>query len=173
MSQSLVLRDRSIQVTDSEKMVAMKVLTQGLRGIDDDNHKKWTGFLHRMFGMESGEIAEISTKIPRSGPFHRFHMLMEETIFKGQEKFIHFEQFRDWLKVGSGFCDWVAGPKGGVIPLPRSISYAKLEEPEMRMLHQDMLIFLRGSHAAPYLWKHLGRDKSHEMMETILQEFER
>ena len=62
----------------------------------------------------------------------------------------------------------MAGPKGGVIPLPKSISYTELEEPEMREFHQNMMIFLRGDHAAPYLWKHLG-NKSHDMMSTILE----
>lgn len=29
---------------------------------------------------------------------------------------------------------------------------------------------LRGQHAAPYLWRHLG-EKSHDMMDAILSEF--
>jgi hypothetical protein len=173
MTSILILRDRSVEISSAERQAATKVLECGLRGIDEKMHKRWRKFLRHVFGLEDGEIAEIGTRIPRSGPFHRYHMAMEQAIFEAQEKFEHFEQFRNWLKVGSGFCDWVAGPRGGVIPIPKSISYAELEEPPMREFHQDMLTFLRGPHAAPYLWKHLGADKAAEMMESILRGFDR
>jgi hypothetical protein len=173
VSDVLIMRDRSVEVTAAEREAATKVLEKGLRGIDDKHHKRWRTFLRRVFSLEDGEIAEIATRIPRSGSFHRFHMAVEQAVFNGQEKFEHFEQFRNWLKVGAGFCDWVAGPKGGVIPCPRSISFADLEEDAMREFHNDTLAFLRGPHAAVYLWKHLGPAGAAEMMESILQGFDR
>ena len=173
MTQALIMRDRSIAVSDTEREIAQRVMTTGIRGVDEKHDKRWKRFLRTMFSMETGEIAEVSTRVPRSGPFHRYHMAVEQALFNGQERFQHFEQFRNWLKVGSGFCDWVAGPRGGVIPIPRSISYADLEENEMREFHADMLVFLRGPHAAPYLWKHLGTDGAAAMVETILAEFDR
>lgn len=172
MSQALIMRDRSIELTDAERAAAKKVLEQGLRGVDEKNHSRWCRFLRTVFGMEHGEIAEVGTRIPRSGAFHRYHMAIEQAVFDAQEKFEHFEQFRNWVKVGAGFCDWVAGPRGGVIPMPRSISYAELEEGEMREFHQDMLAFFRGPHAAPFLWKHLGTLGAAEMMETVLRGFD-
>lgn len=173
MAQALIVRDRSIVITEAEKAAATKVLEHGLRGVDEKNHKRWRNFLRHVFGLEHGEIAEVGTRIPRSGPFHRYHMKIEQAVFDAQDRFAHFEQFRNWLKVGSGFCDWVAGPRGGVIPIPKSIAYAELEENEMREFHTDMLAFLRGPHAAPYLWKHLPAEKAAEMMESILGGFER
>lgn len=173
MSQALIMRDRSIAVSESEREIAQRVMTTGIRGIDEKHDKRWKRFLRTMFSMESGEIAEVSTRVARSGPFHRFHMLVEQALFKGQERFQHFEQFRNWLKVGSGFCDWVAGPRGGVIPIPKSIAYSELEESEMREFHDAMLVFLRGPHAAPYLWRHLPDGGAAEMMETILAGFDR
>lgn len=173
MAQALIMRDRSVQVTDSERAAATKVLEQAIHGIDEKNQKRWKTFLRQVFGLEDGEIAEIGTRIPRSGPFHRYHMAIEQAVFNAQERFAHFEQFRNWLKVGSGFCDWVAGPRGGVIPIPKSISYSELEESDMREFHADMLAFLRGPHAAPYLWRHMSVEQAAEMMETILQGFDR
>jgi hypothetical protein len=169
----MIMRDRSIAVTPAEREAATKVLEQSLRGIDPKNHKRWRTFLRKMFSLEDGEIAEVSTKIPRSGAYHRFHMSVEQAVFHAQDKFQHFEQFRNWVKVGAGFCDWVAGPKGGVIPCPKSISYAELEEDAMREFHDDMLKFFRGEHAAPYLWKHLGEAGAAEMMESVLKDFDR
>lgn len=171
MTQTLIMRDRNVSLTETERAGALKALRQLLRGIDEKHDKRWARVVKGWFELEDGEITTVDTRHPRSGPFHRFHMLVEMTVFQAQERFQHEEQFRNWLKVGAGHVDWVAGPRGGVIPLPRSINYAELEEPEMREFHQNMMAFLRGPHAAPYLWKHLG-EKSHEMMSTVLAEFE-
>lgn len=172
MSQAMILRDRSIALTDAERAAAMKALEHGLRGVDEQNHKRWKTFLRRVFGMEHGEVAEIGTRIPRSGPFHRYHMALEQAVFDGQERFTEFKQFRNWLKIGAGHVDWVPGPKGGIVPLPKSTSYAELDESGMREVHDAMLAFLRGPHAAPYLWRHLGAEQAAGMMETILAGFD-
>lgn len=173
MSQALIMRDRSIELTDAERAAAMKVLEQGLRGVDEKNHSRWCRFLRTVFGMEHGEIAEIGTRIPRSGAFHRYHMAIEQAVFDAQERFTEFDQFRNWIKIACGLVTWCPGAKGGIVPLPKSISYAELEEGEMREFHQDMLAFFRGQHAAPFLWKHLGATGAAEMMESILSQFER
>lgn len=173
VSQALIMRDRSIAITDVERAAANKVMTSGLRGIDDKNHKRWTKFLRHVFGLEDGEIAQVGTKIPRSGPFHRFHMAIEQAVFNAQERFTEFEQFRNWMKIGAGHVTWVPGAKGGIVPLPKSISYADLEESEAREFHDAMVAFLRGPHAAPYLWRHLPVDQAAAMVEAVLSGFER
>jgi len=123
--------------------------------------------------MEHGEVVEVGTRVPRSGPFHRFHMAMEQAVFDAQERFTSFEQFRNWTKIGAGFVTWCPGAKGGIVPLPKSISYAELEEQEMREFHDSMLAFLRGPHAAPFLWKHLDPAEAAEMMDAVLRGFEK
>lgn len=75
------------------------------------------------------------------------------------------------LKVGAGWVDWCAGPKGGVVPIPKSISYSKADQEEFTKYHERVMDFLRGGHAARYLWKHLG-DGADVMMESILGGFE-
>lgn len=172
MSQALIMRDRRIELTDVERAAATKALQEGLRGVDEQNHKRWLRFLRKVFALEHGEIAEIGTRIPRSGPFHRFHMAIEQAVFDAQERFSEFEQFRNWLKIGAGHVTWVPGAKGGIVPLPRSTSYAALEETEMREVHDAMLAFLHGPHAAPYLWKHLSAEQAGAMMADVLREFD-
>jgi hypothetical protein len=167
------MRDRSIAFSDNEKQIAQRVLETGLRGVDEENHNRWRRFLRRMFSLEEGEIAQIGTRIPRSGPFHRFHMAVEQAVFNAQERFTDFEQFRNWVKIGAGFVTWVPGAKGGIVPLPKSISYAELEEQEMREFHDSMLAFLRGEHAAPFLWRHLDADEAADMMDAVLRGFEK
>lgn len=67
--------------------------------------------------LEPGEFAIIEFVIPRSSPYHRRHMAIESAVFNAQERFDDFEQFRVWLKVGAGWVDWCAGPKGGAVPV--------------------------------------------------------
>ncbi|HEY8027325.1 MAG TPA: DUF1367 family protein [Burkholderiaceae bacterium] len=168
MSQALIMRDRNINLNDFERAAAMKALELGLRGIDDKNHARWLRFLRKVFGLEHGEVAEIGTRIPRSGPFHRFHMAIERAVFDGQQRFADFEQFRNWLKIGAGHVTWVPGAKGGVVPLPKSISYAELEEDAMRQVHNNIVAFLRGPHCASFLWKHLDAAQAAALMDRVL-----
>ena len=139
-------------------------------GWSKNDKSGWRKLWKRLMDLEAGEFAVIEFVIPRSSPYHRRHMAIEAAVFDAQERFTDFEQFRVWLKVGAAWVDWCAGPKGGVVPIPRSISYAKADQAEFEQFHQQVIEFLRGPHAAPYLWKHLG-EKSHEMMDAILNEF--
>lgn len=172
MTQALIMRDRNVTLTDAEKAAASKALEQGLHGIDEKNHKRWLRFLRGVFSLEDGEIAEVGTRLPRSGPFHRYHMAIEQAVFNAQERFSNFDMFRNWLKIGAGHVEWVCGARGGIVPLPKSISYMELEEGEMRAVHSEMLKFLHGEHAAPYLWKHLDREEAGRMMKSVLEGFE-
>lgn len=168
----MVMRDCSIELTPADKAAAHKVLTKGLQGVDEKHHRRWLRVLKGWFELEPGEITLIDTRHPRSGPFHRFHMLVEQTVFNAQSKFEDFEQFRNWLKIQVGHVEWVPGAKGGIVPLPKSISYADMEEAEMREFHDKMMEAFYGPHIAPFLWKHLGPAGAAEMIRTVLLEFE-
>lgn len=120
--------------------------------------------------LEPGEFCIIKTKLPRIGGFHRLHMKMEQDVFQAQERIAVFDNFRNWLKVGSGFVEWMAGAKGGVIPIPKSISYAECDEGVMREFHENSVQFLRGEHAIKYLWPHLTPIQGGEMIEVILSD---
>lgn len=140
-------------------------------GWTEADKKGWRKIWKRLNELEPGEFAQIEFVIPRSSPYHRRHMAMEAAVFDSQERFEDFDRFRDWLKIGAGWVDWVPGPKGGIVPLPKSISYAKADQHEFEQYHVKVVAFLRGAHAAPYLWGHLG-DKAHEMIEHILSGFD-
>jgi hypothetical protein len=164
---------RTDQSAPDEPM--LKALRRFLFGVIDgfskDDRRAWRSFWKRVMEMEPGEMAAAEMLFPRSGPFHRRHMVIEQTVFDAQERFNDFEMFRDWMKVGAGWVEWCAGPKGGVIPVPKSISYAKADEQEFRQFHDQSMAFLRGPHAARFLWKHLGEQGANEMMHTILAGF--
>ncbi|MES2105633.1 MAG: hypothetical protein V4634_16555, partial [Pseudomonadota bacterium] len=68
----------------------------------------------------------------------------------------------------AGHVNWVPGAKGGIVPLPKSISYAGLDDAAMQQVHAAIAGFLRGPHAARYLWKQLDAQQAAAKMEAIL-----
>ena len=170
MSEIVIVRQRGIELTDADKDAARRVLFGYVDGLGERGKRQWRRWFNGLMRLEPGEMATIRTHKARSLPFHRRHMLIEQRVFEAQERFEQFEQFRNWLKVGCGFVDWCAGPKGGVIPIPRSIAFDQLEDDEMLQVHEDMVAFLRGPHAPKYLWPAL-KDRAGDAMEAVLADF--
>lgn len=171
MADITLVRQHDMQLPEDDKAAARRVLFGIVDGLGERGKKQWRRFVNGLMRLEPGEMVEIKTHKARSGPFHRRHMVIETALFEAQERFEHFEQFRNWLKVGSGFCDWVPGGKGAVMPVPRSIAFDKLEEDEMRQVHADMVAFVRTDYACKTLWKHLSPTARIELIEGILSNF--
>lgn len=169
---SITLVRTDVPIPVEQELVRVRSFLFGLfKGATETDDKRWNRFWRMAAGKESGEVFDIETVFPRYTPYHRRHMKIEQDVFNAQDRFKDFEQFRNWLKIGSGFVDWVVGAKGGIVPLPKSISYTKTDEQEFREFHEKVIEFLRGEHAAPYLWKHLPNAQAHEMMDAVLREF--
>jgi hypothetical protein len=171
VSDITLVRQQPVEISDAEKEAARRVLFGIVDGLGEHGKKQWRRFVNGLLRLEPGEMVDIKTRKARSGKFHRRHMVIETRVFEHQEKFEHFEQFRNWLKVGAGFCDWIPGPRGAVIPVPRSIAFDKLEEDDMRQVHDDMVAFLRTERAGGVLWPHLKPPARTEMVELLLSEF--
>lgn len=171
MSAITLVKQQPATIPQADADAARRVLFGIVDGLGERGRKQWRRFVNGLISLEPGEMVEIKTHKARSGPFHRRHMVIETAIFEAQEKFEHFEQFRNWLKVGAGFCDWVPGPKGAVMPVPRSIAFDKLEDGDMRQVHDDMVAFLRTEHAGKTLWRHLDAGQRMEMVDALLREF--
>ncbi len=172
MAEITLVRQDAAEIPQSNKDAARAVLFGIVDGLGEKGRKAWRRFFNGLMRLEPGEMVEIKTHKERVGWYHRKHMAMEQAVFEAQERFDNFDAFRTWLKVGSGFVDWFPGPKGGVIPVPRSISYGKLEQGDMEQVHDDMIAFLRSEHALKTLWKHLPQTERIAMIETILGDFE-
>ncbi len=173
MSEITLAKRTDAELTQQQKDVLRLALFEMIDGLSESDQKSWRRFWNWILKAGSGEIFSIETWTPRVGWFHRKHMAMESKVFKAQERIKNFEQFRCWLKIGAGFVDWMAGPKGGVVPVPRSISYKKCDEDTMRNFHDDAVAFLRTEHAQKYLWPHLSPFMAEQTMEAVLGGFER
>ena len=171
MAEISVVRHPNKQFSEQDLMIARNVIFGHVDGLGDKGKKQWRRLWNRLFKLEAGEVITFKTEQARLGWYHRKHMKLEQTLFESQERFEEFESFRTWLKVGAGFVEWFPGPKGAVIPVPKSISYSKLEQGEMEEVHAAMINFLRTEHAQKTLWKHLPPAQRSEMMEIILGGF--
>jgi len=157
--------------TPAQAQLLRDYLFEVIDGLSEEDRKSWRRFWKWIMAAGSGEIFSVETWAPRHGGFHKMHMVMETKVFQAQERIQNFEQFRLWLKMGAGFVDWMAGPRGGVVPVPRSVSYKKCDEDVMRQFHLDAIAFLRTEHAQRYLWKHLDANQSDQMMDVVLRSF--
>lgn len=171
MADIILVRQQQAEVSEEDKAVARRVIFGIVDGLGDRGRKQWRRLWNNLLRLQPGEMVELRTNQQRLGWFHRKHMALETRVFESQDRFENFEGFRDWLKVGAGFCDWYPGPRGGVFPVPRSIAYPKLEQAEMEQFHADAVEFLRSDHAGKTLWKHLDQPARIAMIEAILGDF--
>ena len=170
MSEIILVRQEQVEIPEADKATARRVIFGIVDGLGEKGRKSWRRFFNGLLKLEPGEVAVITTNRARSGPYHRRHFKIEQTIFESQERFEHFDQYIYWIKVGAGWVTWAAGPSGGVVPIPRSVSYAAADQDEFMQFHDQVMAFLRGPHAARYLWPHL-KDGADEMMNSILEGF--
>lgn len=170
----IVLVKRVDATLEGEKAAAVwEFLFEHLGGATEKDEKGWRRFVRALHEAGSGEYFSIKTERRREGWRHRKHMALMTAVFKAQERIEDFEQFRLWSKVGSGFVTWMAGPKGGVYPVPKSISFDSCEEDEFIAFHNGVIDFFRTEHAQHYLWPGASPKAASDGMENILQSFER
>lgn len=173
MSEITLVRMHPGAPTKAEADAARRFLFGHIDGLGERGKKQWRRFVGSLLRLEPGEMVEIKTHKARSGPFHRRHMKIEQLVFEAQERFDNFDRgFRDWLKVGAGHCLWFPGPRGGIFPVPKSISYADMEEGEMREFHDAAIAFLRTPHAIKTLWPKLSPADRELAIESVLATFD-
>lgn len=171
MSEITLVKQETLELTDAESAIVRRVMFQSIGGLRDEDKRSWARFWRGILDAEVGELFSIETWFARFGKFHRLHMKMESVVFDSQERIDTFEQFRIWLKIGAGFVDWLPGPKGGIVPIPRSISYKAADEAVFQQFHIDSIRFLRTAHAQKTLWPHLTELQRVEMLETTIERF--
>lgn len=168
----ILVRQHDMELTEQEREAARKVMFCFVDGLGEKGKKQWRRLWNRLLKLEPGEMVTLTSHQERLGWYHRKHMALEAAVFEAQERFEAFEQFRNWLKVGAGHCDWCPGPRGGVIPVPRSTSYAKLEQADMEQFHVNAVAFLRTPHAIKTLWPQAKQENmGGDILECILAGF--
>lgn len=172
MAEITLVKRGELALSEADSSVVNRVLFDWIGGLAERDRKSWRRFWNFFKRAEPGEIVMIKTATKRSGPFHRRHMLIESRVFDAQERIDDWEAFRYWLKVGAGFVNWLPGPKGGVVPVPKSISYDECDEDVFREFHDAAMAFLRTDHAISYMWPKLPPQQRCDAIDALLLPFE-
>lgn len=170
MKLTLVRQDTGATPPDAARS-ALRVLLQYVNGMGEQGRRQVERFMYGLLDLEPGELVNVTTEKRRVGWRHRKHMALESALFDAQGVFENFEQFRHWLKVGAGLCDYFPGVSG-MVAVPRSISFAEMEEDDFVQFDEDMKAFLRGR-GCEALWPMASRRQQVQNIERILTAFER
>jgi hypothetical protein len=173
MARLTLFKNQKAPPSDSDLERARYVVFGMVDGLGQDDKRGWRHFWRRIAKLEPGEIIEFETRFPRNGKHHRLFFAMLTAVYDAQERFTDFEQFRHWTLIGAGHVTWAAGAKGGVVPLAKSISYSAADEEQFATIHAKVLEFFRGEYCAPFLWPHLKEQQPFDMMEGVIDGFER
>ena len=119
-----------------------------------------------------GELMKLSFWFPRNPALQGWHFIVLTAVFNHQEQFADEEQFRKWCEVGAGHCDFVPGPKGKVVAIPKSIAWHEMDDHDFGIHHEKVIEFFRSLACTRYLWPHMSDAEASEMMEGILTECE-
>lgn len=89
-----------------------------------------------------GKSVKVRITQPRNLEFHRkfFAMLNAGWSLSEHAHQMNLEQFRAWIIVRAGYCDFV---KGGddrpIVAIPKSISFGSMDNTEFERLYNDVL----------------------------------
>ena len=144
-----------------------------LQGFGEKGARAWARFMRMLTGLRPGDTVEFSWHEPRSPGFHKRFFAKLNGLFEMQEQFEDVDRLRAWITVGAGECDFVPGPTGRMVALPKSIAWHKLDETDFRELARKVDDFLWSPHAQAFLWPHLSEARRYEMIELLDMEFGR
>lgn len=139
-----------------------------VRGLGEKGERAFDRWRRKVEAMEPGETLAFSWREPRSPKFHRLFFVMLADLFDRQEQFADVDQLRAWLTVGAGYCEFVPGPTGRMVALPKSIAWERMDDTEFRELVVEVWKFLRSEHAQRFLWPHLPLATASEAAEQVL-----
>lgn len=146
--------------------------TGRLDGLTDADKRAYGRFRVKVGNLGHGDTLAFEFKLPRSPRFHRLHFAFLGALFDCQEVFDDPERMRKWIEVGAGHVDFVPGPAGELMALPRSVAYEALEDSDFREHHLKVIGFLRTPGAYRFIWPHLSDDGREQMINAILEEFD-
>lgn len=154
------------------KVVVVKREDGKLAGLGEKADKAWARFRKTVADLAVGETLDFEYRQPRSPKFHRRYFGMLGALAERQEQFDSMDQLRSWLTVGAGYCDFVPGPRGRMVALPKSVAWARMDDAEFGALVAATWAFLRSEHAAMFLWGHLGRAQAFAAADQFLSEWD-
>lgn len=142
-------------------------------GAGAKDKKAYAAFQKKLHGLEPGELFTLSTWFPRNQELHGWHFIVLTAVFDQQEQFEDAKAFRQWVSTGAGHADFLPGPSGRMVAVPKSIGWDELDDQDFAEHHEKVVDFLRSPVCTGFLWPHLSGAQQSEGIEAILTECER
>lgn len=101
-----------------------------LTGFGEKGRRAYLKFRKLVEEMAVGETLQFSFRMPRSPRHHRFVFARLQALFDRQETFADLDHLLIFLKVGAGFVEFMPGPGGQLVAIPKSIAWDQLDEQE-------------------------------------------
>ena len=73
-------------------------------------------------------------------------------LFLSQTKVDEFEVFNNILKISAGWCVWVPGPNGGIMPIAKPDNYKNCSADKIAEITQQIRHFALTKNAHKYFW---------------------
>ncbi len=141
-----------------------------LEGLGEKGRRAWAKFRKVVSGLEAGETVQFSYKLPRSPNHHKFVFARFQALLERQETFSDLDHLIVFLKVGAGFVEFMQGPGGQLVAVPKSISWASLEEQDFIEVKRAIWDFLWTEQAQAALWPHLDASQRYAMVDQWVRE---
>ena len=141
-----------------------------LEGFGEKGRRAYEKFRKVLAGLEVGETVGFAYKLPRSPQHHRFVFARLQALLDRQETFQDIDHLLVFLKVGAGFVEFMHGPSGELVAVPKSINWANLEEQDFIEAKRLIWDFLWTDVAQAALWPHLDVDKRYAMVDQWVRE---
>lgn len=106
--------------------------------------------------IKLGKMVQIEIKQPRNLKFHRKFYGMLRLAYENQDKYEPFERFEDVVKLGVHHVDVIVMPNGYTTYKPKSISFAKMEQPEFEAFYEKVGLYIEKTFNIP--WESLARE---------------
>lgn len=152
------------------ELVIFKGETGELEGFGEKGRRAWAKFRKIVAELEIGETMQFSWRMPRSPQHHRFVFARLQALFERQETFGDLEHLLVFLKVGAGFVEFMPGPGGQPVAVPKSIAWDRLDEQEFIEVKRAIWDFLWTEAAQTALWPHLDDHQRYAMVDQWVRE---
>lgn len=97
------------------------VYTQALIPVDEDS-------IAVLKGIKAGDVYRVTVKKPRNYKFHKKFFALLKVVSDNSDDFTSVEQLLTSIKINLGYTEVIIGPGGAKYQIPKSISFAAMDE---------------------------------------------
>jgi uncharacterized protein DUF1367 len=110
----------------------------GLRGWTAEDQQTYDRFRRRLAHMENGECFKLEFSVPRNIEHHKKFFALVSLIAETSDVYDNRDKALTAIKIVAGHCDFVPHPESGeLIPVPRSISFANMDQLEFDEFYEN------------------------------------